>query len=104
LKVNDKLVESLNDHVNKKAQRFNEFDLKSKYRKRVRQLEEGKNYRNKVKNRCTKMIRKINEKYDLTISEDDMKKLEELKVKAQTYKTQYEELSKNQDSYQSYLD
>lgn len=57
-------------------QRFNEFDIKSKYNKRIKQIEEGKIYRTKVKNRSNKMIRKILEKEDLILKEEDRQKLQ----------------------------
>ena len=45
-------------------------------------MDEGKVYRNKVKNRSTKMIKVVNEMSDLILSDDDKVKVEELRKRA----------------------
>ena len=77
--------------------RFNEFDLKNKYMKRLKQIDEGKNYRNKVKNRSGKMIKKLKEMGDLSLKDDDYLKLEDFQKKAFEFRNLYEVLSSNHD-------
>ena len=78
----DKDVEDLVINVQKKAQRFKEFDLKNKLTKRQKQCEEGKVLKTKVKNRATKYVRKVLEKSDQRLSDQNKKFVETLKVKS----------------------
>ena len=100
----DKDVEDLVINVQKKAQRFKEFDLKNKLTKRQKQCEEGKVLKTKVKNRATKYVRKVLEKSDQRLSDQNKKFVETLKVKSQKYKAQYEDLAKKHEELEINLE
>ncbi len=93
---NEKLIEDLNDKLQKKASKFSEFDLKAKFYKRIKQLDEGKNYAKKVKNRSNKMVKKILEMGDMNFNEENRVHLERLGEEAKQYRQDYDEAAATQ--------
>ena len=59
--------------------RFKEFDLKTKFNKRQKQCDEGRTLRKKIKNRSTKLVRKVLEKSDHRLNDENKRLIEEYK-------------------------
>ena len=55
----------------KSSSRFKEFDLRQKYNRREKELAEGTIWNTKVKNRIEKLQKKINEKSDYKLTEEN---------------------------------
>ena len=91
-KVN-KRYQELMTRVQKVSLRFKEFDLKSKFAKREKQLAEGAIWNNKVRTRIEKISKKLNEKSDLRLSEENETKIKELQQRVKVLKSDYLKLS-----------
>ncbi len=72
--------------MTKKELRFKEFDVAVKYKRREKECDTGRLLVKKVKNRSSKLLKKVLEKTDLTLNMENAKLIEELKTKATTCK------------------
>ena len=70
-KRNSKKLSDLKVDMTKKELRFKEFDVAVKYKKREKECDTGRLLVKKVKNRSSKLLKKVLEKSDLILSEEN---------------------------------